>query len=170
MIAVDAGLLALAANRHAPGHVRAADLLESLANGDAAWALPWPAVHEFLAFVTHPHAVARVLTPQDAWAFVAAIAASTSVRFLGPTARHTEVCAEVLALAGDSSSGGLDPSFAIAAVLREHGIREILSTDPGLARWRFLDVRDPIGGPPWTPAESPRRRYRRLSPRRRVAG
>src|SRR5262245_30758734 len=48
VIAVDAGLLALAVNRYSPEHARAAELLESLANGDAEWALPWSAVHEFL--------------------------------------------------------------------------------------------------------------------------
>ena len=169
MIAVDAGILVLAANRHAPGHVRAAELLESLANGEAPWALPWPAVHEFLGFVTHPHAVARVLSAQGAWAFIATLAEAPVMRFVGPTARHAETCSEVLALADDAAAAGLDPSFATAVVLREHGIREVRSTDPGLKRWRFLDVRDPIGGAPWTPAETPRRRYRMLTRRARPA-
>src|SRR5262249_54026211 len=70
MVAIDAGLLVLGVNRWAPEHARAAELLESLANGDREWALPWSAVHEFLAFVTHPYAVARVLGPDAAWGFI----------------------------------------------------------------------------------------------------
>jgi len=94
VIAVDSGLLVLAVNRHTPEHARAATLLESLANGGAEWALPWSAVHEFLAFVTHPHAVAHVLGPEDAWGFIESLSASSSLSFLGTTARHAEACAE----------------------------------------------------------------------------
>lgn len=166
MIALDAGLLALAVNRYAPGHARAAALLEALANGERPWAIPWSAVHEFLGFVTHPHAVARVLGPDDAWGFVEALAESPSLRFLGPTERHALACAEVLELSGPGASGALDASFTTAVLLREHGVRELLSTDPDMRRWRFLDVRDPVHGEPWTPAEQPARRYRMLTRRR----
>jgi uncharacterized protein len=166
VIAVDAGLLVLGVNRFAPEHARAAELLESLANGDTEWALPWSVVHEFLAFVTHPYAVARVLGPDDAWGFIDALAASPVLRFLGPTERHAEACAQVLALRDPEAPGGLDPSFETAVILREWGVRELLSTDAGMRRWRFLDVRDPIRGEPWTPGAPPVRRYRTLSRRR----
>jgi len=33
---------------------------------------------------------------------------------------------------------------------------------PGMRRFRFLEVRDPVHGEPWTPAEKPARRYRTL--------
>ena len=163
MIAIDSGLLVLGVNRYAPEHARAAELLESLANGDEPWALPWSAVHEFLAFVTHPHAVSRVLGPDDAWGFVQELAASPVVRLLGPTERHAEACVEVLTLRDPVARGGLDPSFATAVILREHGVRELLSTDPGMRRWRFLDVRDPLKGE-WSPGARPARRYRMLAP------
>ena len=166
MIAVDSGLLALAVNRYAPEHARAAALLESLADGDTPWALPWSAVHEFLGFVTHPHAVARVLGPEDAWGFIESLAASPSVRFLGPTPHHARACAEVLELRDPAAAPTLDASFATAVLLREHGVRELLSTDPGMRRWRFLDVRDPFQGEPWSPAAAPSRRYRTLTRRK----
>lgn len=162
MIAIDADLLVLGVNRWAPEHARAAELLEALANGDDPWALPWSAVHEFLEFVTHPHAVARVLAPDEAWGFIQALAASPVVRLLGPTERHAEACGEVLALRDPAVRGGLDPSFATAVILREHGVRELLSTDPGMRRWRFLDVRDPLKEP-WAPGAPPARRYRTLT-------
>ena len=165
MIAVDSGLLVLGVNRGAPEHARAAELLESLANGDEPWALPWSVVHEFLAFVTHPHAVSRVLGPDEAWGVIQALVAGPGVRLLGPTERHAEACVEVLALRDPAVRGGLDPSFATAVLLREHGVRELLSTDPGMRRWRFLDVRNPFAGEPWAPGAAPSRRYRTLMPR-----
>jgi hypothetical protein len=84
---------------------------------------------------------------------------------LGPTERHAEACAEILELRDAAVPGGLDPSFATAVLLREHGVRELLSTDPGMRRWRFLDVRDPLKGEPWSPAAAPARRYRTLTRR-----
>jgi len=161
MLAVDAGILACAVNRHVPEHVRAARAVEELANGERPWALPWPVVHEFLNHVTHPHAVARALRAADAWAFVEELGHSASLRFLGPTARHAAVAAEVLeGLRGEG--GGLPTGFELAVVLREHGVRELLSSDRGMRRYRFLDVRDPVHGELWTPTEPPARRYRVL--------
>lgn len=159
MRAVDASILAYAVNRYAPEHARAAAVVEDLANGEAPWCLPWPVVHEFLARVTHPHAVARALRAADAWAFVEELAQAPVLRFLGPTPRHAAVAAEVLALA---ETPGLPPGFEVAVVLREHGVRELLSADRGMRRYRFLDVRDPVHGELWTPAEKPARRYRVL--------
>lgn len=164
MVAVDASVLAYAVNRHAPGHARAAGVLEDLVNGDAPWALPWPAIHGFLAFVTHPHAVVRPLGPGDAWGFVERLLASPSVRLLGPTDRHAEVLAGILA--GLPPGGGELGGLELAVTLREHGVRELLSADRGMRRYGFLAVTDPLHGEPWTPATAPPRRYRTLrSPR-----
>jgi len=164
MIAVDASVLAYAVNRYAPEHARAAAVVETLAEGDLPWALPWPALHAFLAYVTHPHAVVRPLRPSDAWGFVEGLLASPSVRPLGPTDRHAAVLGEILA--------GLSPGFEpggveTAAVLREHGVRELLTTDRSMRRFAFLSVRDPLRGEPWSPAAPPARRYRKLGPRTR---
>lgn len=163
MIAVDTSLLAYAVNRHVREHGRAAEVLESLVNGDAPWALPWLVVHEFLTQVTHPHAVYRVLQPADAWSFVSEILESESVRAIGPTARHAQVVTEVLEFA--SPGERLTAGFELAVILRENGIREILSADRSLRRFRFLTVRDPVHGELWTPETPPERRHRVLRPR-----
>jgi predicted nucleic acid-binding protein len=169
VIAVDASVLAYAVNRYAPEHARASAVVETLAEGDRPWALPWPALHAFLAYVTHPHAVVRPLRPSDAWAFVASLLASGSVRALGPTERHATVVGETLdALPPGSDPGAFDPrGIEIAAVLREHGVRELLSTDRALRRFAFLSVTDPLHGEPWSPGAPPARRYRTLRPRTR---
>ena len=159
MIAVDSGLLVLAANRFSPEHVRATALLESLAEGEAPWAVTWSAVHEFLGFVTHPHAVARVLGATEAWGFIEALSGSSSLSLLGPTEHHAASCAEVLALAGAGAAGVLDSGFATAVILREHGVRELLSFDPAMRRYPFLTVINPLRR---DIEPGPRRRYRML--------
>jgi predicted nucleic acid-binding protein len=165
MIAIDTSVLAFAVNRYAPEHSRAARVVEELANGDHPWALPWSVVHEFLRLVTHPHVAARALRPSDAWSFAGELIASPTVRLLAPTERHASVLVEVLGMAGEPI--GLPAGLETAVLLREHGIRELLSVDRGMRRYAFLTVRDPMRGVPWSPNEKPARRYRVLSSRAR---
>jgi hypothetical protein len=110
--------------------------------------------------VTHPHAVARPLKPGDAWAFLERLIESPSAHLLGPTDRHATVLAETLASPAASGAG-----LATAVILREHGVRELLSADRTMGRFAFLAVRDPLHGEPWTWAAAPARRYRVLGPR-----
>jgi len=160
MVAVDTSVLAYAVNRFAPEHPRAGRVMEELVNGESPWGLPWPVVHAFLGFVTHPHAVVRPLGTGEAWAFIEGLLASASVQPLGPTERHPAVLAEVLAgVAGDP--GGI-ARLETAAVLRGHGVRELLTADRGMRRFRFLSVRDPVHGAPWSADSAPARRYRVL--------
>jgi uncharacterized protein len=160
MIAVDTSILAFAVNRHAPEHPRAARVIEELVNGDFPWALPWPVLHEFLRFVTHPHVAPRPLKPSDAWGFVGQLLASPSARTLGPTERHGQTLVEVIGMTG--VDGGLPAGLETAILMREHGIRELLSTDRGMRRFPFLTVRDPLRGESWSPQTPPLRRYRTL--------
>lgn len=162
MIAIDTSLLCFGVNRFAPEHSRAARVLEDLVNGERPWAIPWPAAHEFLARVTHPHAVARALRPADALGFLDELAGGAALQWLGPTERHAAIAVDVLGLSGHAEAG-LPPGFEVAVVLREHGVRELLSSDRAMRRYRFLDVRDPVHGELWVPAERPARRYRTLA-------
>ncbi len=167
MIAVDVSLLAYAVNRHAPEHPRAAAVVDLLVHGERAWALPWPVVHEFLELVTHPHAAPRPLGALDAMGYITSLLESPSVEPIGPTPRHAAACAELLQAAGGSRAGAGGPGrpprgLAVAAVLREHGVRELLSADVSMRRFGFLTVVDPLHGEPWKPGGPPARRYRRL--------
>jgi len=162
MIAVDSSILAFAVNRHAPDHAQAAAVLDALPNGDHPWAMAWPVVEEFVRFVTRPHVAPRPLAPSDALGFIEALLESGSVTVIGPTERHAAVLAELLS--GVARQDPLPPGFEVAAVLRQHGVRELLSVDAGMRRFGFLTVIDPVHGPVWTPDLAPARRYRRLEP------
>jgi hypothetical protein len=59
MIAVDSNLLVYAHREDSPWHHAAYVRIVELAEGSAAWAIPWPCIHEFLSIVTHP----RIYTP-----------------------------------------------------------------------------------------------------------
>jgi uncharacterized protein len=166
--AVDAGVLACAVNRYAPEHTRAGAVIEELAGGGFPWAIPWPAAHAFVRAVTHPHVVVRPLAPGEAWAYLERLSESASLRMLGPTERHVETVAAILGGAPSAEApapGHADLAAAeTAAILWEHGVRDLLSADRSMRRFAFLSVRDPLHGPEWSPREMPARRYRaRLS-------
>jgi predicted nucleic acid-binding protein len=163
VIGVDATVLAYAVNRGAPGHARAAAALEALAGGDRPFGLPLGCAHQFVRFVSHPHAVARTLTPALAWAFVERLLESPAAGLLLPTRHHRRTFEEVLEAVG--AQPGIAAGLETATVLREHGIRELLSADPAMRRFAFLSVRDPLHGPPWSPDQGTARRYRVLSGR-----
>ena len=54
MIAVDTNILVYAHRKDSAFHDRARACIASYAQGQDAWAIPWPCVHEFLSIVTHP--------------------------------------------------------------------------------------------------------------------
>jgi predicted nucleic acid-binding protein len=163
MRAVDTGVLLCAVNRFAPEHTRAAAAIESLASSEQPWALPVTVMHEFLRLATHPHVAARALSPELAMGFLDPLLNASSCRLLTPTSGHRAAIGEALAFLGTVRA--LPSGFDTAVLLREHDVREVLSSDSGLRRFPFLTVRDPLHGTPWTPDEPPTRRYRRLSRR-----
>jgi hypothetical protein len=161
VVAIDSGILACAVNRFVPEHPRAGALIEELANGLAPWGIPWSVAHEFVSLVTHPHGVVRPLAPRDAWGYLELLRESPALHMLGPTERHGETVAELLQ--GLGGEAGWPAGIETAAILREHGVREVLSADRGLRRFAFLEVRDPLHGAAWTPHQGPARRYRKLA-------
>jgi predicted nucleic acid-binding protein len=163
VIGIDAGLLAWAANRHVPEHARAAAALEALASGDRPWGLPASEAHAFLRLVTHPHRVGRPLAHAEAMGFLDALLSAPSGRWLLPTPGHAWAVRETLAFLAPHEP--VPAVLETVAILREHGVRDVLACETALRRFPFLEVRDPVHGPAWSPHEPPARRYRVLTPR-----
>ena len=66
MIALDTNLLVYAHRRDSAFHAAAKKLLAELAVSKAAWAIPWPCLHEFYGVVTRPRVFAPPSTPDEA--------------------------------------------------------------------------------------------------------
>lgn len=137
--AVDAQVLLQASDEGSPHHGRARRLVERLADGPGLFYLPWPVLTSYLELVTSHHLHAAPLDPADALANVDALLTLPHVRPLGAGPRF----AECLRLAlGPAPVGGRAVADAqLAAVLLEHGVRVLHTTDPGFRRHDFLDVR-----------------------------
>ena len=71
-----------------------------------------------------------------------AILGSPSLVLLSETGRHPAILEEVLRESG--ASGNLVHDAHIAALCREHGVRELLTADADFARFRGFEVANPF--------------------------
>jgi len=144
VIALDTNLLVYAHREDAPWHDRAHAVVTRLAEGRGAWAIPWPAIHEFLAVVTHP----RVFVPPTplgrAIEQVTAWLESPTLVLLGETGEYWPHLRN--ALEQGRVAGGMVHDARIAALCVIHGIDELLTADRDFGRFPDLKTRNPLIG------------------------
>ncbi len=140
---VDTNVLIYAANADAPEHERCRDWLERLRRRPDPWFLSWGFIYEFLRVVTHRRVMPSPASVRQAWSFVEAVLASPSVRLLIPTDRHRQVLAEVISEVPDVE-GDLFHDASTATLMKEHGLRSILTRDTDFHRFPFVEVTDPL--------------------------
>jgi hypothetical protein len=142
VIAVDTNLLVYAHRTDAPFHDAARALIESLGQGAATWAIPWPCVHEFVAIVTNPR-IFRTPTPlESAFNQLRELAALPHTVFLAESDGYLARL-EALALAAQVR-GGVIHDARIAALCVLHGVTELWSADRDFSRFPALRVRNPL--------------------------
>ena len=143
MFVVDTNVLVYAADVRAAEHAPCRALLERWRAQPGAWYLTWGICYEFLRVVTHPRVMPTPWDPRAAGAFLAALRESPGLAMLTPTSRHAavldEVAAEVPRLVGN-----LWHDAETAVLMREHGIRRIVTRDTDFARFPFVELVDPL--------------------------
>jgi len=142
MIALDTNILVYAHRRDSEWHEKAYRLIQPLAEGSAPWAIPWPCLHEFLAVVTHPRIyrpptpLAKALDQAEIWL------GSPSLRMIGELKGHWKELRGLVA-AGRVIGGAIHDA-RVAAICREHGVRELWSADRDFGRLAGITVRNPL--------------------------
>jgi uncharacterized protein len=144
LIALDTNILVYAHREDSPFHAAAFRRVAELAEGPAVWAIPWPCVHEFLAIVTHariyapPTPLARALDQVDAWL------ESPTLRLLTESPTHWPTLRAIVA--GGRITGPQIHDARVAALCRQHGVRELWSADRDFSRFAGLAVVNPLAG------------------------
>ena len=142
MIAVDTNLLVYAHRRDSEWHEAAHRAIAALAEGGAPWGVPWPCLHEFLAIATHPR-IYRPPTPlANAVEQVEIWMESPSLRILGELAGHWAELKS--ALIKGRIVGGAVHDARVAAICREHGVRELWTADRDFSRFSGVRCRNPL--------------------------
>jgi toxin-antitoxin system PIN domain toxin len=144
MIAVDTNILVYAHREDSPFHEAAFLCVAELADGLASWAIPWPCLHEFLAVATHPRIytpptpLAQALDQVEAWL------ASPTLVLLAETTEHWPRLRALLE--AGRVAGPQVHDARVAALCRQHGVRELWSADRDFSRFAGLAVKNPLIG------------------------
>ena len=144
MIAVDTNILVYAHREDSPWHEAARKRLVELAEGRAAWAIPWPCLHEFLAIVTHPRIYAPPSPLEIALAQVGAWLEAPGLVLLAETPGYwPELRATLKA---SRVAGAAVHDARIAALCRLHGVRELWTADRDFSRFSGPRTINPLVG------------------------
>jgi uncharacterized protein len=142
LIAVDTNLLVYAHRRDSAHYVVACPRIRELAQAAAPWAIPWPCMHEFFAVVTNARVFQPPSTPTEAVDQIDAWLESPSLVLLTETERHW-VELRALVTAGHITGGRVHDA-RIAAICRQHGVRELWSADRDFSRFPGLRTVNPL--------------------------
>lgn len=144
MIAVDTNILIYAHRRDSPFHEQADRCVSSLAEGRIPWAIPWPCIHEFLAIVTR-QGIYRPPTPLAvALEHVDGLLESPTVVLLAESDLHWSELRSLLITS--RVTGARVHDARIAALCRQHGVRELWSADRDFGSFPSIDVVNPLVG------------------------
>jgi len=142
VIAVDTNILVYAHREDSQWHDAANSRITELAENRSPWAIPWPCIHEFLAVVTHP----RIYSPPSpltvAISQIEAWFESPSLLLLAETSEYWQ---ELRSALEQGRIGGAQVHAArIAAICRDHGVRELWTSDRDFSRFPALNTRNPL--------------------------
>lgn len=139
---VDANLLLYASDTSSPKHTAAKAFLTDRAAGPDLFYLFWPVVMAYLRIATHPTIFENPLDPETAIANVERLLEPPHVRTGSEAERFWEIWrATTRPLV---VRGNLVPDAHLVALMREHGVGTIWSSDRDLRKFDGILVKDPF--------------------------
>jgi uncharacterized protein len=144
VIAFDTNILVYAHRRASPFYEVASKRLIELGQGAAPWAIPWPCLHEFLNVVTHPRVFAPPTSLEQALGQVDIWLESPSLALLTESSTYWTTLRSILV--ESAITGPRVHDARIAALCRQHGVRELWSADRDFSRFAGVRVVNPLIG------------------------
>lgn len=144
MIALDTNVLVAAHRRDSRWHPEASHAVQSLVEGDRAFAIPWSCLHEFIGVVTHPRIFPDPSPTARAVGQVGAWLGSPAAVVLAETPGYWAVLQETLTSA--QVTGPRVHDARIAALCLHYGVSELWTADRDFSRFPRLRVRNPLVG------------------------
>lgn len=142
--AVDANVLLYASDADSPRYERARMVVERLASGPELVYLFWPAAVAYLRISTHPTVFTAPLTMAEAAGNLGALVGRPHVQTPGEGAGFWETLASTL----DSGvRGNLVSDAHLVALMRQYGVRRIVTHDRDFRRFDGIETIDPFADP-----------------------
>jgi toxin-antitoxin system PIN domain toxin len=140
--ALDVNTLLYASDEQSVLHERARTFLADRAAARDVLCIAWPTVMGYLRIATHPGIFARPLTPAEAMRNVNALVALPHIRLLAEEEGFWDVYQDVVG--GWPARGNQVPDAHLAALLRQHGVGTLYTSDADFRRFDFLRVVNPF--------------------------
>lgn len=141
-VLVDTNVLVAATFPDVEAHPTALDFLTRLLAANRPWCLAWMNVYEYLRVVTHPRVFASPLSWRRALEQVEALLDHPWIEILPEGDRHVACLRDVAAKAAPVS-GNFVHDCHLAALMREHDVRRIVTLDSHFRRFPDLEVVHP---------------------------
>jgi toxin-antitoxin system PIN domain toxin len=139
---VDVNVLLYASDQASPLNAQAVRFLESRTKDPELFCVAWSTLMGYLRISTHPGIFSSPLSPGEALGNLEAILNLPRVKILTEMEGFLEVYRE--ATGRFPVRGNLVPDAHLAALLRQHDVRMIYTTDMDFKKFDFLKVRNPF--------------------------
>jgi len=139
---LDVNLLLYASDRSYKHHDAARRFIDSCGEGPELLYLTWPTLMAYLRIATHPTIFAAPLSPTEAFDNISAFLSMPHVRAISELDGFADAYKHVTN--GLVVRGNLVPDAHLAAILFQHGIHTLYSSDRDFRKFSHLDVRDPF--------------------------
>lgn len=143
-VTIDANLLLYASDQRSPRHRTALDLVQRLAAGPGLVYLFWPVAMAYLRIATHPSVFEHPLDPQAARANLGSLIDRPHLRCPGEATGFWSVYQDTVG--DDVIRGNLVTDTHIAALMRQHDVSTIWTTDRDFLRFPDIAARNPYAG------------------------
>jgi toxin-antitoxin system PIN domain toxin len=139
---LDVNILLYASDRSSSRHQEALQFLEARAADPDLLCLAWPTLLSYLRIATHPRIFTQPLSPNEALVNIESLTGLSRTHVICEEENFLSVYREVTR--GFTARGNLVPDAHLAALLRQHDIRTLYTTDSDFRKFEFLDVRNPF--------------------------
>jgi toxin-antitoxin system PIN domain toxin len=140
---IDTNILLYAANRDAQEQSAARGFLHKAGTSSQQWYLTEGILYEFMRVSTHARVFSKPLSWKEALSFLRPFLESPAFTILSAGEKHWRHLEDILEKL-IHPSGNLFFDTRTAVLLREHGIREIFTTDTDFLQFPDIEVINPL--------------------------
>lgn len=141
--AIDTNIFLYAHFSDYPCHGLIHAFLQDFINSSQTFYLSWQVYYEYMRVATHPAVLKRPLPAVKAHASFCAYLDLAQCEVLSETALHRQTVSDVIKAFPLVKSNGMH-DLHYAAILKENGVKKILTCDSDFKRYDFLEVINPL--------------------------
>lgn len=139
---LDVNILLYASDQASPLYLSASRFLAECAAGSECCYLAWPTLMSYLRMTTHPRIFSHPLSPSEALKNIQGLLHLPHVRTISEGESFLDIYQEMTE--NIPVRGNLVPDAHLVALLRQHEVTTLYTTDTDFRKFAWLTVRNPL--------------------------